>query len=254
MEIIYTFVYTIVVKINRMNATKKIKIEVWSDVMCPFCYIGKRRLESALAQFPQQNQVEIEWKSFQLDPETKTNPNLSIHEYLAGKKGWSVEQARQIGTQVSDMAKAEGLNYQFDQAIVANSFKAHRFAHYAKTQGKGNEAEELLFQSYFTDGKNIDDTPTLVELGATIGLNATETETVLNSRRFTDEVQQDLYDAHQIGVRGVPFFVFNNKYVISGAQASDTFLGALETVWKETQDSMTVLADGASCDADGNCQ
>lgn len=237
-----------------MNVTKKIKIEVWSDVMCPFCYIGKRRLESALAQFPNQDQVEIEWKSFQLDPETKTNPNLSIHEYLAGRKGWSVEQAKQIGAQVADMAKTEGLNYQFDQAIVANSFKAHRFAHFAKTQGKGNEAEELLFQSYFTDGKNIDDTQTLVNLGTILGLHAAETERVLNSDEFTDDVRQDIYEAQQVGVRGVPFFVFNHKYVISGAQASDTFLGALETVWKESQQETTILADGASCDADGNCQ
>ena len=196
--------------------------------MCPFCYIGKRKFEKALEKFPQQDNVEIIWKSFQLSPGIKTDPSKNIHQFLAEHKGVSVDQAKQMNDQVSAMAAKEGLEYNFDSSVVANSFNAHRFAHFAKTRDKQPEAEEILFRSYFTDGKNIDDIDTLATLGATIGLDADAIREVLASDKYAAEVRADIGEARELGVRGVPFFVFNRKFAVSGAQDSAVFLQALE--------------------------
>jgi predicted DsbA family dithiol-disulfide isomerase len=209
------------------------RIEIWSDVMCPFCYIGKRKFEQALAQFPARDNIQLVWKSFQLSPEIITDHTKNIHRFLADHKGMSLEQATQMNNQVTEMAALVGLVYNFDKSVVANSFNAHRFSHFAKSKGKQNEAEELLFQSYFTDGKDIDDYPTLVELGNRIGLDAEELSGVLQSGRYADDVRADIMEAQQLGVRSVPFFVFDRKYAVSGAQETNTFLQALESAFKE---------------------
>ncbi|HTE27949.1 DsbA family oxidoreductase [Flavitalea sp.] len=209
------------------------KVEIWSDVMCPFCYIGKRKFEQALAKFPAKDNIELIWKSFQLSPEIKTDPSKSIHQFLAEHKGMSLEQARQMNDQVTQMAAIVGLVYNFDKSVVANSFNAHRFAHFAKANGKQNAAEEILFRSYFTNGKNIDDYATLVQLGTDIGLNAEDLSKALETGRYADEVRKDILEAQQIGVRGVPFFVFDRKYAVSGAQETSTFLQALESAYQE---------------------
>jgi predicted DsbA family dithiol-disulfide isomerase len=209
------------------------KVEIWSDVMCPFCYIGKRKFEQALAQFPSKDQIELEWKSFQLSPEIKTDQSKSIHQFLAEHKGMSLEQARQMNDQVSQMAASAGLVYNFDISVVANSFNAHRFSHFAKSKGKQNEAEELLFRSYFTEGKNIDDYPTLVKLGSEIGLDTEQLSEALATGRFAEGVRADIMEARELGVRGVPFFVFDRKYAVSGAQEINTFLQALENAFRE---------------------
>ena len=130
------------------------KVEIWSDVMCPFCYIGKRRFEAALLKFEHKDEVEIIWKSFQLNPHMKTDPEKNINQYLAEIKGWTLDQAESMNERVTQMAKAEGLHYDFDKAIVANSFDAHRLIQLAKTHNKGDEAEERLFKAYFSEGKN----------------------------------------------------------------------------------------------------
>jgi predicted DsbA family dithiol-disulfide isomerase len=129
--------------------------------MCPFCYIGKRRFESALEQVAFKNNIEVEWKSFQLDPSIKNEPGKHIDEYLAERKGFSVQKAKELNDHVTKMAAAEGLQYNFDKAVVANSFDAHRFSHLAAKKGKGDAAEEALFKAYFTEGKNIADADTL---------------------------------------------------------------------------------------------
>jgi predicted DsbA family dithiol-disulfide isomerase len=229
------------------------KVEIWSDVMCPFCYIGKRRFEAALSQFDHKGQVEVEWKSFQLNPMLKTDANKNTTQYLAEIKGWSIDQAKEANNYVSNMAKEVGLNYNLDKAIVANSFDAHRVVQYAKTQGKGDAMEEQLFQAYFVDGKNTADHATLIDLGAAIGLSPTEVEQVLTTDAYTSEVQRDIYESQQIGVRGVPFFVINNKYAVSGAQASETFLGALQKAWSEIPQTLAEPLDGAACTPDGEC-
>lgn len=204
------------------------KVEIWSDVMCPFCYIGKRRFEEALAQFNKADEVEITWKSYQLNPNLETDPSVSIHQYLANAKGISLERAEQMNQQVTEMAESAGLTYDFDRAIVANSFDAHRLSHLAAQKGLGNAAEEALFKAYFTEGKNIADQETLIALGVGIGLTAEDIKQALTTNAFADEVKQDIAEAQQLGVRCVPFFVFDRKYAISGAQPTEVFLQTLE--------------------------
>ncbi|PTS93620.1 disulfide bond formation protein DsbA [Pedobacter sp. HMWF019] len=209
------------------------KVEIWSDVMCPFCYIGKRKFEAALEQFPDKDKVQLVWKSFQLAPELITQPDKSLHQFLSEHKGISFEQAKGMNDHVSQLAKQVGLVYNFDISIVANSFNAHRFTHFAKQYNKQNEAEESLFRSYFTDGKNIDNYPTLIQLGSEIGLDPIALKTALENGRYADEVRTDIYEAQQVGVRGVPFFVFNRKYAVSGAQETPVFLETLQKSYAE---------------------
>jgi predicted DsbA family dithiol-disulfide isomerase len=207
---------------------RKILVEIWSDVMCPFCYIGKRKFENALTQFPEANQVEIIWRSFQLSPNMKTDPSKSINQFLAEHKKISVVDAKRMNDRVTEMASQVGLSYNFDKSVVANSFNAHRFTHFAKINGKQNEAEEKLFHAYFTDGKNIDDFKTLIQLGKEIGLEVQTLQAALESNKFANDVVTDIEEARQLGIQGVPFFVFNRKYGVSGAQDQKVFLKTLE--------------------------
>ncbi len=210
------------------------KVEIWSDIMCPFCYIGKRHYEKALEQFADAKNIEVEWHSFQLDPNLpKPASSLSPYEYLAQRKGMSIEQSKAMHQNVIKMAEAAGLNYDFDKAVVANSFDAHRLIQFAKTKGLGDEAEERLFKAYFTEGKDMCDAATLLQLAKEMGLNEVEAKEVINSNVFTTEVKKDIEEAAQIGVSGVPFFVFNRKYAVSGAQPSTSFLNVLEKSFEE---------------------
>lgn len=211
------------------------KVEIWSDVMCPFCYIGKRKFELALRDFPQKEQVEIEWKSFQLNPNMKTDPSKNINEFLAEHKGISVAQAKQMNDRVTAIANEVGLLYDFDKAIVANSFDAHRLSHFAKKHGLQNAVEELLFKAYFTEGKNTADHNTLIAIAVEAGLNEEEVRVMLTSNEFADDVNNDIYEAQQVGARGVPFFVFDNRYAVSGAQPSQLFSDVLNKIWTETK-------------------
>jgi len=234
------------------------KIEIWSDVVCPFCYIGKRKLEKALDKFPLKDQVEIEWKSFQLNPEEKTNPSINTLEHLAQSKGWSMDQTKEITSNVVEMAKEHGLEFDFEKAKVANTKNAHRLIHFEKKQGKGGEMKERLLKAYFSDGENVDDPNTLIKLGAEIGLNESEIKSMLASNQFDDAVDQDIYESRLIGVRGVPFFVLDRKFGISGAQPDEVFEETLEKAWSEFAKNNPVLEiktaeNGESCDIDGNC-
>ena len=219
---------------THMNAVQdKMKVEIWSDVMCPFCYIGKRKFETALKAFTEQDHVEIVWKSFQLSPHMKTDPTTDINHYLAAHKGISLAEAKRMNEHVTELAKRVGLVYDFDHSVVANSFNAHRFSHFAKLHGKQNEAEEKLFSAYFTEGKNIDDYPTLIQLGEEIGLDINDLKASLENNKYAEEVAADIDEAQQLGARGVPFFVFNRKYAVSGAQDSSVFSGVLEKSFAE---------------------
>ena len=233
------------------------KIDIWSDIRCPFCYIGKRRLEAALSSFPQKDKVEITWHSFELDPAMKTDTGTDVYTYLAERKGQSRDWSVQMHEHVTQTAKDAGLDYRFDKAIMANSFNAHRLIQLAKTQGLGDAAEEALFRAYFTEGKNIDDKDTLVAIGTGIGLEESKIKEMLSSDAYTKEVRADEAIAHEIGINGVPFFVLNNKYGVSGAQPSEVFLSALQQAWADyEQSNLQMVADKASgdaCDAEGNC-
>jgi predicted DsbA family dithiol-disulfide isomerase len=225
--------------------------------MCPFCYIGKRRFENALEQFAHKDDIQIEWRSFQLDPDMQYVPGKNINEVLADKKGWTVEEARQMNQRVSDMARQEGLEYNMEQAIPANTLDAHRLTHLAAKHGLQDQAEERLFSAYFTEGKNIGDKDDLIRLGREIGLTEEELHDLFETDAYAQEVLLDCYEAQQIGVRGVPFFVLDRKYAVSGAQSSNVFLEALKTAWKEYENENTVSSLNASksnsCSIDGNC-
>lgn len=209
------------------------KVDIWSDVRCPFCYIGKRKFETALAQFEHQDQVEVEWHSFELDPNAETVPGANPAQHLADKYGRPLEWAEEMQENVTQTAAEVGLTFNLDKSIVANSFDAHRLIQLAKTEGLGDEIEEQLFIAHFTNGKNIADHPTLIEIGTAIGLSGLAIKTMLNGSDFTDEVRYDEQTAQNIGVRGVPFFVLNQKLGVSGAQAPETFLSALNQAWNE---------------------
>ena len=235
----------------------KLKVEVWSDIMCPFCYIGKRNYEMALAQFEYADQVEIIWKSFQLDPSLPETSSENVYEYLANRKGLGLEQVIQLHENVTNTAKTVGLDYNFDTKQISNSFKAHQLIQLAKSKNLGDEAEEVLFYAYFTEGKNLSNISVLVELGQKIGLNSSEIISALEDKRFEKNVIKDIEEAQQIGVKGVPFFVFDRKYAVSGAQPIDTFLNTLVQVHKEWEEnknsSLSINTDGETCDTNGDC-
>ena len=218
----------------------KMKIEIWSDVVCPFCYLGKHKFENALAQFAGSDNIEVEWKSFQLNPGLVTDTTISIHQYLAEVKGYPVEQALKMNERFSVSGKVLGLEYNFDKIIVSNSYMAQNLIHFAKNQGKQNEMEERLFEAYFTEGKNIDDVSILVLLATETGLNVEGLEQALENRTFDKQVQKDIDEASQLGIHGVPFFVFNGKYAVNGAQETSVFLDTLKksySAWSKDQGS-----------------
>ncbi len=230
-----------------------IRIEIWSDVVCPFCYIGKRHLEKAIEKFGDKEQVEITWRSFLLDPETETNPGLSINEHLAARKGWSLDQTREINKHVTEMAAQAGLTYDFDAVVVANSVKAHRLLQMAKRLNKADAAKEALLSAYFVEGKNIDDDAELRTIATALNIDAALMDDLLDDDTlWRKEVFADAQEAQMIGARGVPFFVFNRQYAISGAQPVETFTSLLEKLHTEAP-QITIESDGDACDVDGNC-
>lgn len=209
------------------------KVDIWSDIRCPFCYIGKRKFEQALEKFDNKEDVEVIWHSFQLDPNLETQPEVDLIDYFTKSKGISREQAIQMFSRAKDMAAESGLEFNMDSMIVANSYNSHQLLQFAKSKGLGNDIKEALFEAQFTEGKNIDDRQTLLDIAAGFGLDKTETEEVLDSEKFAYQVKQDEMAAKNIGVQGVPFFVFNKKYAVSGAQSAETFLEVLEKSWEE---------------------
>jgi predicted DsbA family dithiol-disulfide isomerase len=234
------------------------KIEIWSDIMCPFCYIGKRHLERAMDSVTFGEEITIEWKSYQLNPDYHNTSNESLYDYLARAKGMSVAQAKQLTGNVLEMATKVGLELDFAQSVPANSFDAHRFLHLAKARGLQNEAEEELFHAHFMEGKDVANKTILSAIGQTLGLIKEEVDQVLAGDDFAEAVQYDLYESQQIGIRGVPYFVIDRKYALSGAQPIETFKAAITqsfTEWKATQPKTALKSlnknDDALCDENG---
>lgn len=211
------------------------KVDIWSDIRCPFCYIGKRKFEMALAQFPHASGVDVIWHSFQLDPALKTQPDLNALDYLAKIKGMSREESERMHDRVRQIARDVGLTFQFDKVVVANSFHAHRLVQLAKTRGLAGDMEERLFKAHFTEGANIDEDAVLLHRGVAAGLPEPEVRSLLATDAFAKEVHDDEAMARSIGIRGVPFFVFDSRFAMSGAQAPDHFLHALQTAWPEAE-------------------
>ena len=201
--------------------------------MCPFCYIGKRHLEKAMALLPFKNEVEIEWKSYQLNPDYHNTTNESLLDYLARNKGMSVDQAKQLTESVSMMAKNVDLDLDFAKSKPANSFHAHRLLHFAKSKMLQDQAEEALFYPHFVEGKDVAKNDVLLAIGEKIGLSKPELTQLLQSDDFSHEVKYDIYESQQLGVKGVPFFLLDGKYGLSGAQPVQTFVEAITQAFND---------------------
>jgi predicted DsbA family dithiol-disulfide isomerase len=212
------------------------RIEVWSDVVCPWCYIGKRRLEAALAKFPARDQVQIVYRAYELDPEAPRDSNQSTAERLASKYGGGLENAKAMMERVSQVAAQDGLEYHLDRTKVENTFDAHRLMAFAATQGKQLELAEILFKSHFTEGKRLSDHAVLADLAVTAGLDrAAAAKTLADPTAFADQVRDDEQKARTLNIRGVPCAVVDGKYGISGAQPVEAFTEVLDHCWKQKQ-------------------
>ena len=204
------------------------KIEIWSDVVCPWCYIGKRRLEHALTEFEHAGEVEITWRSFQLNPEFPRGEAIPTTEYLTQRFG---PQASGMTSRVVDIAKGEGLDLDYSRALAVNTFDAHRLLHLGTDLGMADAVKERLLHAHFTDGANLANPDTLVNLMKEAGADPDRARAVLDGDEYSDDVRADIEQARAFGATGVPFFVIDRKYGISGAQPTETFLHALRTAW-----------------------
>ena len=209
------------------------KIEIWSDIFCPFCYIGKRRFENALEEFSRKEEVEVVYKSFELNPNAHKSYDSDIHGLIASKYGITYEEAKANNDNIVKQAASLGLTYNFDTLIPTNSFDAHRMIHFAAAHGKMEEMTEKLFIAYFTDSKDISNYETLADIANAIGLNKEEALNVLNSDAYGNEVRSDEEEGSRLGVTSVPFFVLNRKFAVSGAQSKEAFLSALEKAFED---------------------
>lgn len=231
--------------------TRHMIIEVWSDIACPFCYIGKHRLEQALVEFGHRDAVRLQWKSFQLNPDLHYTPGDTLNSYLARHKGWSEKEARSANQHVTQMARQAGLTFDLERALPVNTFKAHVLLQLASASGRQNELGEALFSAYFKEGRNVSDESTLIDIATKVGLPGAEVTEALGRSEFADAVARDVAEAQQLGIRGVPFFVFNRKYAVSGAQPKEVFAQALNTAWNE--EAQGTMPNGESCDVNGVC-
>ncbi|MBB2951883.1 DsbA family oxidoreductase [Sphingobacterium sp. JUb56] len=232
------------------------KIEIWSDIVCPFCYIGKKRLEQALASFPHRDEVEIIWKSYQLHPQFPQDAaGIPAVEYIKNAKGLTKEETLGMMQQVQSIGKSLEIDFDFEKSLIVNTLNGHRLIHFAQEHGLGNILKERLLKAHFSEGVDVNDTNILVNLAAEVGMDKKEVQEMLLSDRFTYEVTQDIQEGVNLGLRGVPFFVFNQKFGIAGAQPLEMFEQTLRQAY---EDAKTVIImndnEGPSCDSEtGNC-
>jgi predicted DsbA family dithiol-disulfide isomerase len=232
-------------------------VDIWSDIACPWCFIGKRRFEKALAQFPHKDQVAVTWHSFQLDPTLPEHYDGTELEYLSQRKGMPEARVAEMFEHVAEVAAGEGLAYDFGNVVVANSFPGHELLHLAKARGQDGAADavkEALLSAHFEQGKDIGSREVLVEVGTAAGLSETEINAALDAGTYRDSVRADIREAQTLGIQGVPFFVFDRKYGVSGAQPSELFAQALDTAWRESN-PLVMVADadltGEACGPEG---
>ncbi len=232
------------------------KVEIWSDVACPWCYIGKRHFEAALDQFSHRDDVTITWRSYQLDPDAPSTVGASVNEMLAQKYNVSIARAEAMNERVSSIAAQVGLEYHLEKAQYGNTFDAHRLIHLAAAHQLQDQMEERLFKAYFTEGLALTDIETLAKLASEVGIDADEARTVLEGSDYTDDVRADIQRARMFGIEGVPFFAVDEQYGISGAQPTAVFKEVLEKVWAESHPLIKLAAtpenacEGDSCATD----
>src|SRR3954452_6798007 len=208
-------------------------VEIWSDVVCPWCYIGKRRFEAALEAFEHADELTIMWRSFELDQEAPKVAEGTATERLAAKYGMTLERATELHAEMTERAAAEGLDFRFDLARGGNTFDAHRLIHLAATYGRQAAAKERLMRAYFTEDEAIADPEALIRVLAEVGVDPEEARDVLRSDRFAEDVREDELLAAQLGIQGVPFFVLDRRYGVSGAQPAEVLLEELERAWSD---------------------
>jgi predicted DsbA family dithiol-disulfide isomerase len=236
-----------------------VKVEIWSDVVCPWCYIGKRRFEAALARFPHRDEVEVEWKSFELDPGARSatagEDGPEYADRLARKYSTTREGAQRMLDSMTLAAAQEGLDFRFDLAVRANSFEAHQVIHLGAARGVQDQVKERLLRAYFTEGEAVGDRTVLVRLAGEVGLDAAEVGKALEEQEYADAVRSDEAEAGALGISGVPFFVVDRKYGVSGAQPAEQLLQVLERASNESRPVLTMVGpdnrDTDSCGPDG---
>ena len=211
------------------------QVEIFSDVVCPWCYLGKRRFDRALAGFEHGDEVTVVHRSFQLDPSAPAGPGTPTIDMLSSKYGMSIERAEQLQREMEQRAAADGLEYHLDGQLTGNTYDAHRLLQLARDRGRQDELAEALFAAYFTQHRSVFDHDSLVEIAEQAGLDGEETRRVLDSDAYAAEVERDLSDARTIGVTGVPFFVLGGRYGVSGAQPVEVLTRALEQAWAATE-------------------
>ena len=231
---------------------RNMNVEIWSDVVCPWCYIGKRRFEAALAAFEHRDEVEVRWRSFELDPSAPRHREGDYATRLSGKYGVTVDQAEQIIQRMEQTGAGEGLELRFDRAQPGNTFDAHRLLHLAADRGVQAQLKERLLAATFTEGQPIGEPDVLVALAAEAGLDAGEAGNVLDGDAYASDVRADEYRATRLGITAVPFFVVDGRYGVSGAQAPEVILSALEQGWRDGHEAalVTTKGQGPGCDAD----
>ncbi len=210
-----------------------LRVDIWSDIACPWCYIGKHRFEEGVAAFAKQFpdiEIEVESHSYELAPDTPEDYEGGEVDFLTKHKGMPREQVEQMLEQMTRMAELEGIEFDFDRLQHTNTGKAHRVLHLAKEQGLQAEMQERLFRAYFAEGRLVSDPDTLAELGEEVGLDGDEVRDAFGDEEYGEAVEQDITRARMLGVSGVPFFLVEQKYGISGAQSAETFASALERV------------------------
>ncbi|HLU23742.1 MAG TPA: DsbA family oxidoreductase [Bacillaceae bacterium] len=208
------------------------KITIWSDFVCPFCFIGESHLHDALKKFEHADKVEIEYKSFLLMPDAEYVPGNDYAQTFADMKGIPLSQARSMLQQVEQMANNSGVAINYNKAKLSSTYDAHRVFQYAKEQGKGNEFFHRFYVAHFTEGEVLSDVETIVRLAEEVGLDGTEVRSIVENKSNTEKITQEISEARTVGVQGVPFFVFDNKYAISGAQPVEAFNQVLDQVWE----------------------
>lgn len=232
-------------------------VEIWSDVACPYCFIGKKKFEKALRQFPGNDKVKIHWKSFQLSPDLKTDPAINMYEYLCESKGINVEEAKEMTYFAGEAARTADIELNFDKVIPANTLNAHILIHFAGQYNLQNEITDKLFRAHFSEGRNIDDKTVLKDLASESGLDTARLDKAFIDDNFTDKVREDIYEARQMAIRSVPFFVFNRKYAVSGAQDPVVFLRTLEKSFAEWESEVAAekaeIIQGPGCSAEKGC-
>ena len=230
------------------------KVEIWSDVVCPWRYIGKRRFEAALARFAHRDQVEVVWRSFELDPRAPPRVGERPADRLAAKYGLTREQALETHARLTRLAADVGLSFRFDIAQSGNTFDAHRLLHLAAERNVQDAAKERLLRAYFSEGEPIGDRETLVRLVAEVGVPADEVRAVLAGQAYADAVRADEAEATALGITGVPFFVLDRRFGVSGAQPPEVLLAALHQAWAASHpiERLTPVGAAASKEA-GAC-